>query len=60
MSSALREIRKISTSYNGLTEKEAERRLLEYGYNELRERKKASVLSIFLSQFKDFMVIVLL
>ena len=60
MDSALRETHHIPVGYNGLSEKEAEKRLLEYGHNELRERKKASAISIFFSQFKDFMVMVLL
>ncbi len=60
MDSALRETHQIPIGYNGLSEKEAEKRLLEYGHNELMERKKASAISIFFSQFKDFMVMVLL
>ena len=60
MNSALREIHQVPVDYNGLSEKEAEKRLLEYGHNELMERKKASAISIFFSQFKDFMVMVLL
>jgi len=60
MDSALRETHHIPVGYNGLSEKDAEKRLLEYGHNELRERKKASAISIFFSQFKDFMVMVLL
>ena len=60
MSSALRETLEVPMGYNGLSEREAERRLLEYGHNELSERKKASAISIFFSQFKDFMVMVLL
>ena len=60
MNSALRETHHIPVGYNGLSEREAEKRLLEYGHNELRERKKASAISIFFSQFKDFMVMVLL
>ena len=60
MNSALREIHQVPVDYNGLSEREAEKRLLEYGHNELMERKKASAISIFFSQFKDFMVMVLL
>lgn len=44
----------------GLTSKEAERRINEYGFNELQEAKKTSAIRIFLSQFNDFMVWVLL
>ena len=44
----------------GLTKEEAERRLSEYGPNELQEKKKRTSLMIFLDQFKDFMIIVLI
>lgn len=40
MNSALREIHQVPVDYNGLSEREAEKRLLEYGHNELMERKK--------------------
>ena len=60
MRSALKKAPVISTGYNGLTEKEAGRRLIEQGHNELRESKRPSAISIFISQFKDFMVMVLL
>jgi P-type Ca2+ transporter type 2C len=44
----------------GLTTEEAKKRLKRFGYNELTEAKKQSVLLLFLNQFKDFMVLVLL
>lgn len=44
----------------GLTEKEAEKRRAKLGLNELAEERRQSSLSIFLNQFKDFMVLVLL
>ncbi|WKZ32552.1 MAG: cation-translocating P-type ATPase [Thermodesulfobacteriota bacterium] len=44
----------------GLTQEEAARRLEEYGPNVLEEKKKRSVFAMFLDQFKDFMIIVLL
>ena len=44
----------------GLTEKEAKRRLKQFGKNELSEEKKPSALKQFFSQFQDFMVLVLL
>lgn len=43
----------------GLSEKEAEGRLKKLGSNELQEAKRPSALVVFLSQFKDFMVLVL-
>lgn len=44
----------------GLTTEEAKKRLKRFGYNELKETKKQSALLLFLNQFKDFMVLVLL
>jgi len=44
----------------GLTRQEAQRRLELVGYNQLQERQAISPLTMFINQFKDFMVIVLL
>ena len=44
----------------GLTTREAEKRLEQYGYNELKHNKKKSAFLIFLSQFNDFIVWVLI
>ena len=44
----------------GLSREEAERRLKEFGYNELKEKKRVTPLQIFLRQFKDIFVIMLL
>ena len=44
----------------GLTSKEAQKRLLEYGENTLSAKKKSGPLKIFLGQFRDLMVIILL
>lgn len=52
---------KIQTDFKrGLTEEEVSRRRKQFGYNELQEGEKQSALLLFFSQFKDFMVIVLL
>ncbi|MFD3445442.1 calcium-translocating P-type ATPase, SERCA-type [Microbacteriaceae bacterium 4G12] len=45
---------------SGLTEHEVENRLKQFGSNELQEAKRPSALFVFLAQFKDFMVLVLL
>ncbi len=50
---------KTSIEY-GLTEKDAEKRLRTYGANKLDEGEKTPALYVFLAQFKDFMVLVLL
>ncbi len=53
--------KELNSSPKGLSEEEAKARLKKYGYNELTEKKKASALHIFLSQFKNiFMVILIL
>lgn len=44
----------------GLTTKEAEKRIENYGLNELKHKKKTSPILIFLSQFNDFIVWVLI
>lgn len=44
----------------GLTNAEADTRIKQFGKNELKERKKTPLWKKFLSQFSDFMVIVLL
>ena len=43
----------------GISDDEAKKRLLEYGPNELIEKKKKTPLMMFLDQFKDFMILIL-
>ena len=45
---------------NGLKSNEAAKRLGKYGENKLAQKKKGNVVTKFLSQFKDFMVITLI
>ncbi|AIS52151.1 calcium-transporting ATPase 1 [Thermoanaerobacter kivui] len=45
---------------NGLTQEQANERLLKYGKNALKEKKKKSIFSLFLEQFKDYMVLILI
>lgn len=52
--------KKLDTSSDGLSEEEAKKRLELYGKNELTEKKKKSKIIIFLEQFKDFLVFVLI
>lgn len=44
----------------GLSLKEAGRRIADYGYNELEEKKGRTPFKIFLSQFNDFMIWILI
>ncbi len=53
-------LRKLGTSEEGLSEEEAQKRLEEFGPNELRKEKGKSPWSIFLDQFKDFLILLLL
>lgn len=50
----------METTQKGLTSSEAEKRIAEYGPNELNQGKSKSIFVKFLEQFKDFMIIVLL
>ena len=52
--------KEFETNNDGLSETEALKRLEEYGENKLKETKKKSNISIFLSQFNDFMIILLI
>ncbi len=49
-----------ASSPNGLTAEEVRRRLEKFGLNELEVKKRKTPLTIFLNQFKDFMIVVLL
>ncbi|MDA8345726.1 MAG: HAD-IC family P-type ATPase [Thermaerobacter sp.] len=49
-----------SNAVQGLSEHEAKRRLAQYGPNELPKPKRRSFFRVFLEQFRDFMVLVLL
>jgi len=53
-------MRALKASEKGLSEEEAKRRLQEFGPNELVERKRVTPFKIFIGQFKDIFVIMLL
>jgi Ca2+-transporting ATPase len=50
----------LNTSQEGLSSKESAERLDKYGFNVLKEIKKKTVFMMFLDQFKDFMIMVLI
>ncbi|MBN1244576.1 HAD-IC family P-type ATPase, partial [Candidatus Bathyarchaeota archaeon] len=50
----------LKVDQKGLGQEEAKRRLEEFGYNELKAKKGVTPLQIFLNQFKDIFVIMLL
>ena len=49
-----------SNFQNGLRDEEAKKRLTEYGLNQLQEKKGISPFAIFLRQFKDFIIWILM
>jgi len=53
-------LRTLQSDLRGLGEEEAELRLRRFGYNELKKRQKVSPLQIFLTQFTNIFVIMLL
>ena len=50
----------LGSDQQGLSDKVAEEKLLQFGPNELEESKKKSVASMLLAQFKDVMILILL
>lgn len=59
---SLSEVEKnLSTNFaTGLSQAEVEKRVLQYGKNEMTAKKKRSLVARIFDQFKDFMVIILL
>lgn len=58
--SAQRTLEHLRTNERGLSLEEAEKRRTEFGANVLEEGKKKNLFVLFLSQFKDFMLILLI
>lgn len=50
----------LGSHHTGISNTEAQKRLNEFGPNELQEKKKRTLLLMILDQFKDFMIIVLI
>ncbi|MEG2348674.1 MAG: cation-translocating P-type ATPase [Clostridia bacterium] len=53
-------LKKLNSTKDGLSSKEAEKRLNENGHNKLKETKKRGIILKFIDQFKDVMLIVLI
>jgi len=51
---------KLGSSEKGLSSQEAEKRLQKYGENKLKKTRHFNALKVFLSQFKSFLIIVLI
>ena len=52
--------KEFNTNKEGLSNQEYDLRIEKYGFNELTEKKKESILVKFIEQFKDMMVLVLI
>lgn len=50
----------LETDRNGISDEEAEKRLEEFGLNELKEEKKTTWLQLLVSQFKSILVVILI
>jgi Ca2+-transporting ATPase len=50
----------LQTSLEGLSSEEAQRRLAQYGFNEIEKARGVSIIGLFLSQFKSVLIIILL
>ena len=53
-------IKELNSSINGISSAEAKKRLGKYGLNEIKEKSKLSAIRIFLSQFNNFIIFILL
>lgn len=53
-------LQELNVSNKGLTTDEVNKRIEQYGYNELAEGKRKTTLEVFFEQFKDFLVIILI
>ena len=50
----------LNVTHEGLTSQQAQERLKKYGYNELVAKKRKSALSMFLREFKDIFILLLI
>lgn len=53
-------LKNLDTKMEGLSSQEVQARLEKNGYNELREGERKSTFQMFLEQFKDFLIIILI
>ncbi|KXB00996.1 hypothetical protein AKJ41_03160 [candidate division MSBL1 archaeon SCGC-AAA259O05] len=53
-------LKELGTSENGLSKSEAKQRLEKFGANEIARGEETSVLKVFLDQFKDFLILILI
>lgn len=53
-------LEKFNVSKDGLNEKQVDENISKYGLNELNQKKKKNVLQVFISQFKDLLIFILI
>jgi len=53
-------IQELNVTHEGLTSQEAQERLKKYGYNELVAKKRRTALHMFLDEFKDIFILLLI
>jgi len=53
-------LQELIATIEGLSTSEAQKRLTEFGFNELQEKEKIPAWILFLHQFKDFMILILI
>jgi len=53
-------LRGLHSGLHGLTTEEAKKRLTQYGYNELREKKRRTAFQMFLDEFRDVFMLLLI
>ena len=52
-------LKKLNTNKSGINEAEAQKRIKKYGLNELPKKKELTKFSIFISQFKNALILIL-
>jgi P-type Ca2+ transporter type 2C len=53
-------LKALNSSEHGLSQAEAQKRLIAYGKNELQKQRGSSFVELFLGQFKDVLIVILL
>lgn len=53
-------LKNFNVSKSGLSENQVKENLDKFGYNQLTEKQKQTIMQVFLSQFKDLLVIILI
>jgi Ca2+-transporting ATPase len=51
---------RLNSSEGGLTAAEAQKRIKESGYNELKQKKEHTIIKVLVNQFKNFLILILI